>query len=336
MATIEDVAREAGVAISTVSYALSGKRKLSPETRQRVIAAAQRLGYVPSASARALAAKRSRIIAVSTPRHAHTDEPAYMAFALAVTVAAHEGGYDSLLLVDEDPLAGVRRVADAALVDGVIVLDVAMRDSRAALARNLRIPTVFVGLPDNTEGLACVDIDAAAAMGRALELLAGAGHRRVVLVGQPDSIIEREFNYALRLERAFASHAARLGLVSALVRPASNDAGAVCDDVQAALPEVTAIVLATSYEVALAMGPCLASRGRAVPESMSVVVVGMTPVPGLRELPFDSFPLHAALTCPSAVELLLSLIDGAPLPDEPVLVPPPYVERGTVAKAVQS
>ena len=55
MPTIDDVARAAGVSISTVSYALSGKRAITEETRQRVLAAAAQLGYAPKAAARALA-----------------------------------------------------------------------------------------------------------------------------------------------------------------------------------------------------------------------------------------------------------------------------------------
>src|ERR1700754_4604415 len=55
MATIGDVAKQAGVSPSTVSYVLSGKRTISEETRQRVLAAIEVLGYHPHAGARALA-----------------------------------------------------------------------------------------------------------------------------------------------------------------------------------------------------------------------------------------------------------------------------------------
>ena len=104
MATIEDVAREAGVSISTVSYALSGKRAISAGTRERVRDAATRLGYLPHASARMLAANRSNIVAVTAPLHPDTDHSAHMVFAMEVTKAAREKDYDTLLLVHDDAL----------------------------------------------------------------------------------------------------------------------------------------------------------------------------------------------------------------------------------------
>src|SRR5271168_2141879 len=62
MANIEDVARRAGVSRSTVSYALSGKRSISRETRERIEAAIAELGFTPNAGARALATSRTMVI----------------------------------------------------------------------------------------------------------------------------------------------------------------------------------------------------------------------------------------------------------------------------------
>ena len=71
--TSRDVARAAGVSQSTVSYVLSGKRFVAPETRARVREAMVALGYRPHASARALKSNRSRILGLIAPYHEHTD-----------------------------------------------------------------------------------------------------------------------------------------------------------------------------------------------------------------------------------------------------------------------
>src|SRR5690606_42097332 len=97
MVTIEDVAREAGVSISTVSYALSGKRAISEETRRRVVAAAERLGYMPKAAARAPARKRTHALAATTPLHAPTDHSAPIALAPAATAATRAHDFDTPL-----------------------------------------------------------------------------------------------------------------------------------------------------------------------------------------------------------------------------------------------
>ena len=67
MVTIIDVARHAGVAPSTVSYVLSGKRAISATTRQRVLASIRTLGYHPHAGARSLASNRANVIALVLP-----------------------------------------------------------------------------------------------------------------------------------------------------------------------------------------------------------------------------------------------------------------------------
>ena len=67
MAGIKDVAREAGVSASTVSYVLSGKRSISAKTTDKVMAAVEKLGYTPDASARKMRGMRNQIIALSAP-----------------------------------------------------------------------------------------------------------------------------------------------------------------------------------------------------------------------------------------------------------------------------
>ena len=67
MTTIKDVAKKAGVSVSTVSYALNGTRPISDATRQRIMDAIQELNYHPNLLARGLINKRTRIIALLYP-----------------------------------------------------------------------------------------------------------------------------------------------------------------------------------------------------------------------------------------------------------------------------
>lgn len=67
MPTMSDIAKRAGVALSTVSYALSGKRPISAEAKQRVYQAMKELGYQPNSLARALATRRTSILALLYP-----------------------------------------------------------------------------------------------------------------------------------------------------------------------------------------------------------------------------------------------------------------------------
>lgn len=76
MTGIKDVAREAGVSASTVSYVLSGKRSISAKTTEKVMAAVDKLGYTPDASARKMRGMRNQLIALSSRSAATSTKPA--------------------------------------------------------------------------------------------------------------------------------------------------------------------------------------------------------------------------------------------------------------------
>ena len=150
VAKINEVAEAAGVSISTVSYALSGKRPVSPETRRRIEQAVSDLGYSPNAGARMLAGSRTHIFALTEPLRRDTHAPTHMSFVLATAVAARRSDYDVLLLTDEQASAGMARVAASGLVDAILVLDVAPDDERVDLARSIDTPSIFIGVPTTT------------------------------------------------------------------------------------------------------------------------------------------------------------------------------------------
>ena len=118
MVTISEVARHAGVAVSTVSYVLSGKRAISADTRRRVLDSVRSLGYHPNAGARALASKRSNVIALVLPLRAGMHVPVLMQFATSVVTAARQYDHDVLLLTADEGSDGLRRAAASSLVDG--------------------------------------------------------------------------------------------------------------------------------------------------------------------------------------------------------------------------
>ena len=311
MATIEDVARVAGVSISTVSYALSGKRRISDDTRRRVEDAAAELHYAPRASARALAANRSEIIAVTAPLHADTDPTAHMAFAMEVTIAARTRDYDTLLLVQDDALSGMKRSANSALADGIIVLDVAAHDDRAD-ARALdhvphrlhrrsgrhrrpgvRRPRLRVRHPP-------VDRRAHRCGPRAHR-----AHRptqrdarpRIQLpLARPARI--RSLRGRARRRRRHREPAERRGFGRSR-HPLRRAARHHRHRAQHGKPRGGLADRAPS--------PTAASPS---PSDVSVIAAGMTPVLSRTPLPFDALPLDPALTCPVAVDILVGLIEG--------------------------
>ncbi|WP_308796851.1 LacI family DNA-binding transcriptional regulator [Agromyces silvae] len=94
MVSIADVAARAGVSPTTVSHALSGKRKVSDEVRARVQTAMSELGYVPSRSAQSLASGRTRIIGLIVP---DISNEFFAELTRGVEEAAVDRGYNVIL-----------------------------------------------------------------------------------------------------------------------------------------------------------------------------------------------------------------------------------------------
>lgn len=333
MTNINEVAEAAGVSISTVSYALSGKRPVAPDTRRRIEAAVRELGYSPNAGARMLAGSRTQIFALTEPLRTDTHAPTHMAFVLATAVAARRNDYDILLLTDEQAQAGMSRVAANRLVDAILVLDVAPDDARVALARQIATPTVFIGIPDDNDGLICVDLDFEAAAAWAVDLLADAGHRSIGLVGQTDTAYVKS-NFPPRVRSRFLTRSAERGVSAAAGTTGSQHASrqatrrTVADLLDSG---ATALVLHCADDAHAAVLAELDERGLAVPEDVSVISVGASFDLTVLPVALDSIPLVPEASCDLAVDLALQTL-GPDRPDPGVrLIAPTHVARGSIA-----
>ncbi|MFE0464104.1 LacI family DNA-binding transcriptional regulator [Kitasatospora sp. NPDC058965] len=333
MATLAEVAKHAGVSPSTVSYVLSGKRSISASTRQRVEQAITELGYHPNAGARALAGKRSHIIALVVPLRTDVYVPIMMEIAIAVTMAARQHGYDVLLITNDEGPDGVRRVAGSGLADGVILMDVELDDERVPVLREQGTHAALIGLPDDPAGLACVDHDFAAAGALCADHLADLGHREVAFIGYAPQVYQRHAGYAERTLAGFGARAEERGL-RYLHRPCEGSydstAGALAR-ILADRPGTTGFVVQNEG----AIGPLLSllrTTGRTVPEDASVVALCPEP------LAEQYAPRLTAVTGPAqelgrqAVELVMCRIEGG-CPAEVTLLTPVLTVRESTGPA---
>lgn len=320
LVTIADVARHAGVAVSTVSYVLSGKRAISAATRNRVLASIRLLDYHPNAGARALASRRANVIALVLPLRTGAQVPVLMQFATAVVTTARRYDHDVLLLTADEGPAGLQRIAHSAMVDGIVLMDVEMHDTRVPLLRELARPSVLIGFPADPAGLTCVDLDFHRAGEVCVEHLAGLGHRRVGLLGAPAAVYERGTGFAHRTRAGFTAAAARLGL-AAEARPCPEEAAAVraeLADLLAGRPDLTGLVVQNEA----AVGPVLAALptlGRRVPQDVSVVAI--CPDQFAERTALTSVPVPAEETGRQAVSLLMRKLAGEPVADATLLEP---------------
>ncbi|MFH8738344.1 LacI family DNA-binding transcriptional regulator [Streptomyces sp. NPDC017964] len=334
MVTLAEVARHAGVSASTVSYVLSGKRSISAATRERVENSVRKLGYHPNAGARALASSRSNIIALMVPLRTDMYVPVMMEIAMAVATAARTHGYDILLLTGEEGAEAVRRIEGSALADAMIVMDVELDDERLPLLRAANRPAVLIGLPSDTAGLNCVDLDFAAAGAVCAEHLAGLGHREIAVIGEAAAVYERHTGFAERTLTGLRERSAELGL-RLLHRPCEGSYASVSATLSRVFderPGTTAFVVQNEA----ATDPLLAllrQSGRAVPEDVSVVAVCPEQVAAHASVPLTSVAVPAQEMGRRAVEQVIAKIEGRGSDEEVVLLAPELTVRESAAQA---
>lgn len=332
MVKITDVARHAGVSPSTVSYVLSGKRPISEETRRRVEESVRLLGYRPHAGARALAGSGSNVLALVMPLRTGVDVPVVMQFAVSVVTAARRHDHDVLLLTQEEGEEGLRRVADTALVDGLIVMDVQLNDPRPGLLRSLGRPSVMIGFPADPEGLTCVDLDFKAAGEACVEHLARLGHRVVALVGSPPEVYVRGTAFAQRVVQGFTAAADRGRLTSA-VHPCEASPTAVRALAERLLREQPALtgVVVHNEAVLAPLIDAFEELGLRVPADLSITAICPDDLAASLRVPVTSIALPAAEVGERAVDLLMKKLAGRAVP-EATLLAPGMTERGSTGR----
>lgn len=260
-ATIGDVARLAGVATSTVSRALTVPGRVSEATRQRVVAAANELSYVPSSQARSLVSGTTRTVALLVPDIAN---PFYFGLIRGAQRQLRAAGYAQLLVDTEESAEIEAETIDLMRksADGVI-LAASRLDERqlASLAQRQPIVTVNRDVP----GVPSVILDTPDGARQALLHLRSLGHRRIVYVGGPAD----SWSNARRWQ-ALQATAAELDIDLRRSGPwmPHADAGATAAD--AVVGEATACIVFNDV-LAIGMLRRLRERGVRVPEDLSIV-----------------------------------------------------------------
>ncbi|HUI70499.1 MAG TPA: LacI family DNA-binding transcriptional regulator, partial [Spirochaetia bacterium] len=188
---MQDVAKKAGVSISTVSYVLSGTRPVSEKTKNLIFTTMRELGYQPHALARGLASKKSRIISLlySVPERGLGETE--IEFVTNAAEAAMERGYHLVLWTSEmnDP-EHLRQLIGQGLVDGLILMEVLAKDERVRFLSENGIPFTMVGRCEDSSGLCYADIDFEQTTRDAVGHLAALGHSRIAFVNQSREVFD--------------------------------------------------------------------------------------------------------------------------------------------------
>jgi DNA-binding LacI/PurR family transcriptional regulator len=327
--TSKDVARAAGVSQSTVSYVLTGKRPISEETKRRVERAIGDLGFVPNAGARALAGSKSGVIGLVLPLSRGVELGTNMKFVSSIAEAARTFDYDVLLATADEGPNGIARLWDSGLCDGVMLMDVEADDSRVAAIRDLGIPGVVIGVPDDRAGIVCVDLDFESAGFEAIQLLAGRGHRRIGVLSPGEQGHRKSMSFARRFARGCSR--ACPSNVELVVREVGSDSIVLETVTKELLGEpygCTAFLINLSSAVEPEMA-VLRHLGIRASNDIDIVALCLQDVAEKYIEEFDALLLQPEKVSYNATRSLFMQIDGQGSPGNGklILIPAPLIRR---------
>lgn len=158
--TINDVARELGLSTTTISRAISGKGRISEETRERVLAYISEHNYRPNIIAKGLASKMTYNICVNIPSDANIDEtPFFQCCLMGICESVSSRDFDVVVTTTTDTdITYLKRVINNHKVDGVILTRGLVNDMAAKFLKENGIPYVLIG-DDNDSSVTKVDTD---------------------------------------------------------------------------------------------------------------------------------------------------------------------------------
>ncbi|APT91921.1 LacI family transcriptional regulator [Corynebacterium phocae] len=330
--TLASLAAHLGVSTTTVSNAYNKPDQLAPATRQRILAAAAKLGYPgPDPTARSLRTRRAGAIGVLlTEDLTYAFEDMASVDFLAGVAAACSGTGTTLTLIP----AGAASVISQAAVDGFVVYSVAADDPYLDAARARHLPVVVCDQPKDS-GLPFVGIDDRAAIKPAAQALVDAGHTRVGILSirlfrEPfDGFVTDPARADMHVQRERVLGAMDvLGEVPVVTRhvntPATARAAAAA--LLDAHPDLTA-VLCTTDSMALGVLDVAAARGISVPGQLAVTGFDGIATALLRGLSTVIQPNHAKGL--AAGQMLLELIAAGGQP-QPVVLGTKFQRGGTI------
>jgi DNA-binding LacI/PurR family transcriptional regulator len=314
--TSQDVANLAGVSRTTVSLVLNDVEgiHISPETRQKVRDAADKLGYIPNATAQALATRRARAIGLvmtRSPHHIASDTflPQILGGLLDV-VKQHKLRllFESVEAEHQDRV--YLELARAKHIDGMILLTPRINDAGLKKLEEVDVPSVLMGkLADSN--LYSIDVDNRLAAKQATQYLIELGHREIACISNAKP------SYSAAPDRVLGY---RDALMEAGITPDDDliqyadfdpQSGFACMQKLLALEKKFTAVFVASDNVAMGVKSALREAGLQIPDDISIIGFDDIPWAKYADPPLTTIRLPAQELASGACLMLLDLMQGS-------------------------
>jgi DNA-binding LacI/PurR family transcriptional regulator len=326
--TIYDVAKHAGVSITTVSRVLNDSDKVNSETQKRILASIDALGYVPKAEARARAMKKNGRIGVITP---FFTAPSFIQRLRGIAGALSPKNFELVIFTMDSTDQLQRYLSTLPLtgnLDGLIILSLQIGDIEAQRLVKHHLPTVLIEYPH--PNLNYVEIDNVEGGRIAATYLLQKGHHRIAFLGDTDLPEYAIHPVNLRLSGfRQALKESGIDLPDGLVRlaPYTQEQTRHVAKEFLSLPEPpTAIFAATDFQ---ALGVLKAARQLNVDVPEQLAVIGFDDLDMAEYEDLTTISQHLDESGKLAVEILLTQMESSfPVPRH-VQLPLNIIERKT-------
>lgn len=331
--TIKDIAREANVSPQTVSRAINDKGEISPQTRERILRIAERLGYRPNSIARSLATRRTQNVGLVVPDVAN---PFFAGIARGIQDAAHQANYNVFLCntdETEDRETSAILSLEAQRVDGVILCSSRLSEQQLLRLAERYQPLVLVNRRIDHAATGCVLVDDVKGAAEAVHYLLRLGHRSIGLLSGPrtsESGKARLKGYRQAMQSAVERTPTRW---QEHCPPQVQGGHAAAHALLGRAPELTALLAYNDLVAVGALRAC-AELGRRVPHDCAIVGCDDVLLADLVSPALTTIHIPIYNLGQQAMALLLDLMGEKEAPPEPIIVSPHLVIRDSSGAAL--
>jgi DNA-binding LacI/PurR family transcriptional regulator len=330
-ATIKDVAKLAGVSVSTASLAMNNKPRVSEKTRIKVHRAAKILGYHPNVIARGLVSGRTETLGLIIPHTASYvfSFPYFAEVVRGIGNTANNFGYRLILSTTSTETAqesAYIRMVKEGFIDGLILLDIRLRDERITELRRLNFPFILIGRDPWSEGISYVDSDNINGTSKATQHLINLGHKRIIFINGPSDYavsFDRLEGYRRALEEAGLSYSSNLVKNSDFRQESGYR---TIKELLAASYDFTAL-LAASDLMAMGAIKAIKERGLKVPEDIAVIGFDDIPAAGFADPPLTTVRQPIYQIGSLAAEILIRTLQKERVKKNQIVMPTELVIR---------
>ncbi len=297
MAKRSEVAKAAGVSESTVSYALTGSRPISEETKRRVFKAMEDLDYKPNAMAQALRSGKSKMIAMLFGDQERGLSDGDLDYVMAAAAAAKSLGYHLILWpIRFRAIEDVVLQAESGLLAGVVLMEVSFDDLRVKRLKEAGIPYALIGRTANPEDDVYADRDFESALQIAVAELVRLGHSKLVFLSTSTQEAETQLGATVRSENAAVAAAKQLGAEMAILHAETSiDSGIeAAEEFMRDHSEATGVVTVNATGV-IGFSRAVQRAGLSIPADLSIICISTSDVGAVA-----SDPALTTVTPPAA------------------------------------